>query len=175
MYSATDSCFRFWWQRLWLSKNFFSLKKWFKLLVAVCLMDGRVHFYSEKRFYTNIDKTFAAPCSWHPYFKERISSRLTDASCNCLNLENRRCYNCKVICFNLNFLVNKIKVGHYFDVSSMVDIAPIEKYLDIIKSMSFFYFCRGFFKVQYSLDHEKYISLIKKISLWFWHVIFFVD
>ena len=74
-------------------------------------------------------------------FFERIGSRFADISCNCLNLDEGRCYNSKVICFNINFLADKIKVGHYFDVPSTVDIAPVETYLTKIKSMLFFYFC----------------------------------
>ena len=34
-----------------------------------------VPFYTEKRFYDNIDMVFVAPCPRHPYFKERIGSR----------------------------------------------------------------------------------------------------
>ena len=126
------------------------------------LKEERVDFYVEKRFYQNIDRISVTPCPRHPYFKERIGSRFTRISCKCLELQKGRCNNCRKICFNLNFLAEKVKLGHYFDVPSMVDIAPIKQYLDNIKSMLFFYFCRGCFKVNCSLDHPKYISLIKK-------------
>ena len=86
-------------------------------------------------------KVFVAPRPRQPYFKGRIGSRFTDISSNCLNLDKGRCYNSKVICFNINFLADKIKVGHYFDVPSTVDIARVETYLTNIKSMLFFYFC----------------------------------
>ena len=88
--------------------------------------------------------------------------RFTDILCKCLELQKGRCNNCKTICFNLNFLAKKVKLGHYFDVLSTLDIIPIEQYLDNIKSMLLFYFCRDCFKVQCSLDHPKYVSLIKK-------------
>ena len=103
----------------------------------------QVPFCVEKRFYDNIDKVFVAPCPRYSYFKERIGSRFADISCNCSNLDKGRCYNCKVICFNINFLADKGKVGHYSDVPSTVYIVPIETCLANIKSMLFFYFCRG--------------------------------
>ena len=37
---------------------------------------GGSSFYTEKRFDGNIDVVFVAPCPGHPYFKERIGSRL---------------------------------------------------------------------------------------------------
>ena len=114
------------------------------------LREDKVPFYVEKRFYDNIDKVFVASCPRHLYFKEWIGSRFADISCNCLNLDKGRCYNCKVICFNINFLVNKVKVGHYFDVPSTVDIVLIETYLANIKSMLFFYFYWDCFKVHCS-------------------------
>ena len=126
------------------------------------LREEKVDFYVEKRFHQNIDRIFVAPCPRHPYFKERIGSQFTDISCKCLELQKERCNNCKTICFNLNFLTDKVKLGHYLDVPSTVDIVSIEQYLGNIKSTLFFYFCRGCFKVQCSLDHPKYVSLIKK-------------
>ena len=137
--------------------KFFSCKKKKKerkMIQIVCcsctqkkLREDKVPFYVEKRFYDNIDKVFFAPCPRHPYFKERIGSQIAGIPCNCLNLDKGRCYNCKVICFNINFLAAKVKVG---DVPSTVDIVPIETYLASIKSMLFFYFCRGSFKVHCS-------------------------
>ena len=126
------------------------------------LREEKVDFYVEKRFHQNIDRIFVAPCNRHPYFKERIGSQFTDISCKCLELQKERCNNCKTICFNLNFLTDKVKLGHYLDVPSTMDIVPIEQYLGNIKSTLFFYFCRGCFKVQCSLSHTKYVSLIKK-------------
>ena len=121
-----------------------------------------VDFYSEKKFYDNIDKIYVVACPRHPYFKESIGSRFVNISCNCLNLEKGCCNNCKVICFNLNFLVDKIEVERYSDIPSDIEMVPIEQYLMNMKSMLFFYFCRGCYKVQCSLDNPKYIGLIKK-------------
>ena len=147
-------------------KIILAVKKMIQIVCCSCtqrkLKEERVDFYVEKRFYQNIDRISVTPCPRHPYFKERIGSRFTRILCKCLELQKGRCNNCRKICFNLNFLAEKVKLGHYFDVPSMVDIAPIKQYLDNIKSMLFFYFCRGCFKVNCSLDHPKYISLIKK-------------
>ena len=104
-----------------------------------------VDFYSNKRFYQNIEEIFVAHGSRHPFFNERIGSRFIDVTCN-----------------NLNVLADKIKVARFKDIPAEVKIKTIEKYLPDIKSELFFYFCRGYFKVQCSLDNPKYISLIKK-------------
>ena len=64
--------------------------------------------------------------------------------------------------FYITFFADKIELGHYLDVSSTVDIVPIETYLEKMSSMLLFCFCRGCFKVQCSLDQPKYISLMKK-------------
>ena len=77
-------------------------------------------------------------------------------------LEKGCCNNCKVICCNLNFLADKINVGRYIDIPSDIEMVPIEQYLMNKKSMLFFYFCRGCYKVPCSLDNPKYICLIKK-------------
>ena len=117
---------------------------------------------------------FVAPILGHPYFKERTGSRFENISCNCLNLQKGRCNNCKIICFNINFLADKIKLGHYLDVPLTVDIVPIKIYLEKMNSILFFYFCRGCFNVQCLLDQPKYISLIKKKNLlWISHVTFY--
>ena len=140
-----------------VNKCFSCKKKKKKIIQNICcsciqrtLREDKVPFYVKKRFYDNTDKVFVAPCPRHPYFKERIGSRFSDISYNRLNLDKERCYNCKAICFNINFLADKVKVGHYFDVPSTVDIVPIETYLTNIKSMLFFYFCQGCFKVHCS-------------------------
>ena len=114
------------------------------------LRGNGVDFYSNKRFYQNIEEIFVAHCSRHPFFKERIGSHFIDVTCN-----------------NLNVLVDKIKIARFRDVPAEVKIKTIEKYLSDIKSELFFYFCRGYFKVQCSLDNPKYISLISLISLKF--------
>ena len=119
-------------------------------------------FYTEKRFYDNIDKICVVPYPRHPYFKERIGSRFVNISCNYLNLEKGRCNNCKVICYNLNFLADKIKVGKYINIPSDIVMVLIEQYLMNMKNMLFFNFCRGCYKVQCSLDNPKYTCLIKK-------------
>ena len=54
---------------------------------------------------------FAAPCPRHPYFKERIGFRFENISCNCLDLQKGRCNNYKIICFNISFLADKIKLS----------------------------------------------------------------
>ena len=127
-----------------------------------------VDFDSEKTFYDNIDKMYVVPCPRHPYFKEKIRSRFVNISCNCLNLEKGGCSNCKVICFNLNLFADKIKVGRYTDIISDIEMVPTEQYLMNMKSMLVFYFCRGCYKVQCSLDNPKYICLIKKIPYGFY-------
>ena len=133
--------------------KFFSYKKKKKIIQIVScsctqrkFKEDKVPFYVEKRFYGNIDKAFVASCPRHPYFNERIGSQLADISCNCLTLDKGRCYNSKVTYFKINFLADKIKVGHYFDVRLRWAWVPIETYLANIKSMLFFYFCRGYFK-----------------------------
>ena len=111
---------------------------------------------------------FVAPCPRHPHFKERIRSRFTNIRCTCTQLTKGRCNNCKFICFNINFLADKIKVESYFGIPSTIEIKPIERYLMMdIKSMLFFYFCRGCFKVRCSPDNPDSISLIKKKTFWF--------
>ena len=150
-----------------VNSNFlFQLKKMIQIVCCSCtqwkLKGEEVDFYSEKKFYDNIDKIYVVPCPRHPYFKERIGSRFVNISCNCLNLEEGRCNSCKVICFNLNLLEDKIKVGRYIDIPSDIEMVMIEQYLMNMKSMLFFYFCRGCYKVQCSFDNPKYICLIKK-------------
>ena len=124
----------------------------------------RVPFYTEKRFYDNTDIVFVAPYPRHPYFKEQIGSWFKNISCNCLHFQKGRCNNCKIICFNISFLVDKIKLGHYLDVTSTVDIVLIETCLEKMNSMLLSYFWRGCFTVQCSLDQLKYISLLEKKS-----------
>ena len=123
-------------------------------------------FTLKKKFYQNIDISFVASCPRHPHFKERIGSRFTNITCT--QLIWGRYNNCKLICFNINFLTDKIKVESYFDIHSTIETKPIEQYLMMdIKSMLFFYFCCGCFKVQCSLDNPCSISLIKKNFLVF--------
>ena len=122
----------------------------------------KVDFYSEKKFYDNIDKISVVPCPRYPYFKERIRSRFVNISCNCLNLEKGHCDNCKMICFNLNLWALKIRVRRYIGIPSDIEMVPIEQYLMNMKSMLFFNFSRSCYKVQCSLDHLKNICLIKK-------------
>ena len=93
---------------------------------------------------------FVAPYPGHLYFKEHIGSRFENISCNCLNLQKGRRNNCKIIYFNINFLADKIKLRHYLNVPSEVDIVPIETYLEKMNSMLFFNFCQGCFEVQCS-------------------------
>ena len=113
------------------------------------LRAGKVAFYNDadKKSYDSTDKTFVAPCRKHPYFNERICTRFTDIACYCEKLAWGRYYNYKVLCFNISFLADKIKVEHYFDIASTIEMIPIETYLTNIKSMLFFYFCRKCFKV----------------------------
>ena len=123
-------------------------------------------------FYQNIDRIFVVPCPRHLHFKERIGSHFTNITWTCTQLTKERCNNCKLICFNINFLVDKIRFESYFDILSTIEIKPIEQYLMMeVKSMLFFYFCRGYFKVRCSLDNLDSISLIKKIlfgfDVWF--------
>ena len=109
--------------------------------------ENDVDFCSNKRFYQNIDKIIVAPCLRHPFFKERIGSRFSNIKCNCDSLEKGRCNNCKIICFSLNSLADKIKIAKFIDVPAKVEIKIIEQCLAEIKSMLFFYFCQGCFKV----------------------------
>ena len=87
-----------------------------------------VDLYSNKRFYQNIEKNFVAPCSKHPLFKENISQRFNHMKCNCTSLEKGPCNNCKIICFNLNSLAEKIKIGRISDVPAEAEIKTIEEY-----------------------------------------------
>ena len=135
--------------------SFFSSKNDSNNLLQLCcsctqqkLRGNGVDFYSSKRFYQNIEEIFVAPCSRHPFFKERIGSRFIDVTCNCANREKGRCNNCKIICYNLNVLADKIKIARFRDVPAEVKIKAIEQHLSDIKSELFFYFCRGCFKVQ---------------------------
>ena len=123
------------------------------------VIDDQVDIYVENKFYRNRDKIFVVPCARQPSFKERISSCFTNIACSCEKLEKGRHNNCKVICFNINLLADKIKTGHYFDKPSTVEIIPIEKYLMKLKVC--FFYCRDCFKVQCSLDHPYFITLIK--------------
>ena len=107
-----------------------------------------VDFYSNKRFYQNIEEMFVAPCSTHPFIKERIGSRFIDVICNCANLEKGRCNNCKIICYHLIFLADKIKIARFGDVPAEVEIKTIEQYLSDIQKRVIFCFCCGCFKVQ---------------------------
>ena len=91
-----------------VNSNFlFQLKKMIQIMCCSCTQrkfrSEGIDFYTEKRFYDNIEKIYVVPYPRHPYFKERIGSRFVNISCNRLNLEKGRCNNCKVICFNLNF------------------------------------------------------------------------
>ena len=90
--------------------------------------NNSIDFYSNKTFYENNDRIFVAPCPRHPFFKEKIGSRFSDIICNCVYLENGRYNNCKIICFNLNFLADKIKIGRFIDVSAEVKMKTIEEY-----------------------------------------------
>ena len=113
---------------------------------------------------------FVAPCPGHFYFKERIGSRFENISCNCLNLQKGRCNNCKIICFNINFLADKIKLRHYLNVPSKVDIVPIETYLEKMNSMLFSIFAKDVsrYNVQKSsldLTCDFFFGDFKKICL----------
>ena len=105
-----------------------------------------VPFETKKRFYDNIDIVFVAPCPQHPYLKERTGSRFENISCSYLNLQKGRCNNCKIICFNINFFADKIKLRHYLDVPSTVDIVPIETYLEKMNSPLFLLFLSKMFQ-----------------------------
>ena len=94
-----------------------------------------VDFYSNKRLYQNIGRISVAPCSRHLFFKESISQRFNDIKCNCPSLEKGRCNNCKIICFNLNFLTEKIKITRISDVPAEAEIKKIVEYLFDIKSV----------------------------------------
>ena len=77
-------------------------------------------------------------------------------------MDKGRCNACKTICFNLNFVTQKIKMS-ILDVPGSLQLKTIENYLKKdINSMLFFYFCRFCFKVHCSLDHPNYIAFIKK-------------
>ena len=102
------------------------------------LVNEKLDFYTEKKIYQNIDRIFVAPCPRHPHFKERIGSRFTNITCTCTQLTKGRCNNCKLVCFDINFLADKIKVESYFDIPSTIEIKPIEQYLTMdIKSILF--------------------------------------
>ena len=45
-----------------------------------------------------------------------------------------RCNNCKIICFSLNFLAEKIKIGRISDVPAEIELKAIEEYLFGINS-----------------------------------------
>ena len=122
--------------------NSFCCKKKIQIVCCSCtqrkLSRERVPFYTEKRFYDNFAMVFVAPCPQHPYFKVCTRSRFENKSSNCLNLQKGRYNNCKIICFNITFFVDKIELGHYLDVSSTVDIVPIETYREKMSSMLLF-------------------------------------
>ena len=126
--------------------NFFSFKKMIQIVCCSCtqrkLRANNVAFYidADKKFYDHINKIFVALCTRHPYFNEGIGFCFIDITCNCEKLARGRCYNCKVLYFNINFLADKIKVAHYFDVLSTIEMMPIEAYLANIKSMLVFLF-----------------------------------
>ena len=44
-----------------------------------------VPFYTEKKFYDNIDMVFVAPRPRHPYFKECVGSTFENISSNFIN------------------------------------------------------------------------------------------
>ena len=157
-----------------LSMNFFSCKikktkendsNFVFQLYSKKIRADIVPFCTEKRFYVNISMISVALSPRDPFLKEHTGSRFENISCSSLNLQKGKCNNYKFICFNINFLAGKIKLRHYLDVPSTVDILPIETFLEKMNSMLVFYFCRGYFKVQYSLDQPKYISLMKKNHL----------
>ena len=106
-----------------------AIKKMIEIVCCSCtqqkLRSEKVDFYTEKTFYQNTDKIFVAPCPRHPHFKERIGSRFTNITCTCTQLTKRRRNNCKLICFNINFLADKIKVESYFDITSTTEIKPL--------------------------------------------------
>ena len=122
----------------------------------------KVNFYTEIKFYKNIDRIFVASCPRHLYFKERIRSRFTNMACTCTQFTKGRFNNCKLIFLILISWLIKSKLKD-IDIPSTVEIKPIEQYLMMdTKSVQFFYFCRGCFKVRCSLDNPDSISLIKK-------------
>ena len=55
----------------------------------------RVPFYTEKRFYYNIDMILVTAFPRHPYLKKRIGSRFEKMSCNCLYLQKEDPINVK--------------------------------------------------------------------------------
>ena len=125
---------------MWISKKVTNVMLPLNFFRRSKFVEG-VDFYFEKRFHGNIDKIYVVPCPRYPYFKERIGSRFVNISCNYLNLKKAHCNNCKVICFSLNFLADKIKVGRYINIPSDIEMIPIEQYLMNMKNMLFFYFC----------------------------------
>ena len=116
-----------------------------------------VDLYSDKRFY-QIEKVYVVPCPRHLYFKEMIRSPFSNISCNCLNLEKSCCNNCKIICFNLNFLTDKIKIARITNVSIDVEIKTIEEYFSETKSMLFFIFVVAVLKFSVPLITQ-YVNL----------------
>ena len=70
-----------------------------------------VDFYSDNKFYENIKRIFVVPCPRHPFFKDRIGEHFNNIKCNCYGLKMKRCDNWRIICFNLNFLAEKIKMN----------------------------------------------------------------
>ena len=117
-------------------------------------------------FYTTksskiLTQFFVVPFPKHPSFKERVGSQFVNLKCNCANMERGCCNSCKIVYFNFNFLVDKIKIARYTDVPANVEILPIVQYLADTKSMLFFCFCWGYFKIQCSLDSPEYDTFIK--------------
>ena len=119
-----------------------------------------IGFYTKKSSKI-LTQFFVVPFLKHPFFKERVGSQFVNLKCSCANMGRGCCNSCKIVCFNFNFLVDKIKIARYIDVPANIEILPIAQYLADTKSMLFFYFCREYFKVQCSLDSPEYGTFIK--------------
>ena len=133
----------------------------------------RVPFYTDKRFYDNINMVFVATCPRHHYFKERTGSRFENLSCNCLNLQKGRCSNCKIICFNINFLAEKIKLGHYLMYRQRWTLYQLKHTSKKWTACCFLFLPRMFQGTTFIRSTEIYFLDEKKNPRWIWHEPFF--
>ena len=114
-----------------------------KIIVRDCtkrkFSNAGIDFTIETNFHKDekVHKYLVVPCETHPFFKRSFRNVQVDETCLCKNVTGRRiCEGCKIKCYSLNFLVEKMVFGKWF--SKDVQLIDINKYLEKIKNEPFF-------------------------------------
>ena len=120
-----------------------------QIIACVCtknkLVQSGVVFFTDNNFFPEIERVFVVIYQTRQFFVDTFNENcLSSISCKCLEMDKGRCNACKTICFNLNFIAQKIKMS-ILNVPDSIQRKPIEVYLKKgIKKMLFFTFVNLF-------------------------------